>query len=316
MLNCFIAIGLLLPGLAAQDPPPPRPAADTIQDSPLYRTSVNLVVLHATVRDAAGQIVTGLSAGNFEIREDGVTQEIRFSRAEDVPVTVGLVIDHSGSMSAKLADVIAAARAFVLASNPRDQMFVVNFNERVRFGLTPPTLFSNRPDDLEAAIRRDSAVGETALYDAMYLALERMPTGGHEKNVLIVISDGADNASRRVLNEVLQAAGQTGTLIYTIGVFGEEEVERNSGVLKRIARATGGEAFFPRRSTQAIDIAERISREVRRQYTLGYLPANQASSNAYRRVRVTARTPGSKGLSVRTRTGYFPRPDSLPGARP
>ena len=308
MLNAFLLHGLLLLQLAAQAPTSNRPASEPAPPPPLYRTSVDLVVMHTVVRDADGHVVAGLTKDDFEIEEEGVRQQIRVFRAEDVPVTVGLVIDHSGSMSEKLEDVIAAARTFVRSSNPRDQMFVVNFNERVSLGLSSPPLFSNQPDELESAIRRDDAVGQTALYDAIFFSLQHISTGGRDKNVLVVISDGADNASRRGLNEVLQLAGQSATLIYTIGVFAVNDVDQNAGVLKRLAQATGGQAFFPRRQAQVVDICERIAREIRSQYTLGYFSTNPVSSKAYRRIRVAAHSPNSGRLTVRTRSGYYPAP--------
>ncbi|HUI59262.1 MAG TPA: VWA domain-containing protein, partial [Steroidobacteraceae bacterium] len=167
------------------------------QETPPYQISVNvdLVVLHATVRDRKGGFASDLREGDFGVYEDGVRQSIRLFRHEDLPVTVGLVVDHSGSMHRKLADVIAAARTFVRSSNPEDEMFVVNFNEHVTLGLPVAIRFTNRIDELEAAVLRAPAMGQTALYDAVVESLERLRSGGRDKKVLIVISDGGDNAS-------------------------------------------------------------------------------------------------------------------------
>src|SRR6185295_2620966 len=154
----------------------------------------------------------------------------------DSPVTVGLVIDHSGSMRPKLAEVIAGARTFARSSNPDDEMFVVNFNERVTLGLPGPIRFTNGTEELEPAIRRTPAAGMTALYDAVAKALQLVQTGSREKKVLVVISDGGDNASAHNLAKVLQLAGQSTALIYTVGVFEPEDQDRNPDVLRRLAQ--------------------------------------------------------------------------------
>ena len=168
--------------------------------------NVDLVALEATITDKNGRIVPELHEPNFQIYEDGVKQDIRVFRHEDVPVTAGLVIDHSGSMHPKLAHVIEAARTFVRSSNPEDQMFVINFNEHASLGLPRTLAFTDRPEELEAAISRAPASGKTALYDAIVLALDRLQTGTRAKKVLIVMSDGGDNASVLNLPAVMKKA--------------------------------------------------------------------------------------------------------------
>src|SRR4051794_3867587 len=181
------------------------------QDPETYRLSVNvnMVVLNATVRDQKGRVAADLREENFEVFEDGVKQAVRLFRHEDIPVTVGLVIDHSGSMRPKLAIVTAAARTFIESSSPDDQMFVVNFNENVTRGLPTATAFTNRPDELARAIASTPATGKTALYDAVWKAREWVAAGSRDKKVLIVISDGGDNASAHTLADVLQAASKS-----------------------------------------------------------------------------------------------------------
>src|SRR3954466_316519 len=171
------------------------------QDPPAYQVSVNvdLVVLSATVRDQKGRVAPDLRQQDFEVFEDGVRQSIRLFRHEDIPVTVGLVIDHSGSMRPKLASVIAAARTFIQSSSPEDQMFVVNFNENVTLGLPTELPFTNRAEDLTYAISHTPVTGKTALYDAVWKAREWVARGSRDKKVLIVISDGGDNASTHSL---------------------------------------------------------------------------------------------------------------------
>jgi VWFA-related protein len=272
-----------------------------------YQVSVNvdLVLLNPAVRDRKGAFVPGLREENFEIYEDGVRQAIRLFRNEDVPVTVGMVIDHSGSMRPKLADVIAAARSFVQLSSPADEMFVINFNEKVALGLPPEIAFSNRPDELARAIFNAPATGQTALYDAVASAQSRLQAGHREKKVLLVISDGGDNASVHTRSEILKLAGQLSTLVYTIGIFEPEDEDRNPEVLKRLARSTGGEAYFPRQQSEVIAICERIARDIRHQYTLGYVSNRVAPPGAWRTIRVTARSAGKSRLVVRARSGYF-----------
>ncbi len=273
---------------------------------------VNLVVLHATVRNQKGQFAPALSEQDFQVYEDGVRQSIRLFRHEDIPVTVGLVVDHSGSMQPKLAEVIAAARTLARSSNQEDQVFVVNFNEKVTLGLPRTIPFTNRVDELESAIRNAPAIGQTALYDAVFEAQQRLHTGSWDKKVLIIISDGGDNASAHTLADVLGRAGLSSALVYTIGIFDEDDPDRNPGVLRRLARATGGEAFFPAQRSDVIRICERIAREIRNHYTIGYLSESEAQPGAYRRIRVVAGAAGGGKLSVRAREGYTVRGESRP----
>jgi VWFA-related protein len=183
-------------------------------------------------------------------------------------------------------------------------MFVVNFNESVSLGLPVTIPFSNRADELEAAIGQQSAAGETALYDAISVALNRLKSGTREKKVLIVISDGGDNASRLSLPDVLKVAGESNAVVYTIGIFEQDDPDKNPGVLRRLANTTGGEAFFPGEFSEVAAICKLIASDIRHQYTIGYVPGNAAKPAGYRTVRVVARSTG-KDLVVRTRTTYF-----------
>ena len=283
------------------------PAAIEAQGPPPFLISVNvdLVVLNATVRDGKGRFASDLSEQDFQVYEDGVRQTIRLFRHEDIPVTVGLVVDHSGSMRPKLADVIAAARSFVQSSSPEDEMFVVNFNEKVTLGLPDNLLFSNRPEDLGSAIANAPTTGRTALYDAVFEARNRLQTGSREKKVQIVISDGGDNASAHSLAEVLKMAGQSTTLVYTIGIFDDSDPDRNPDVLRRLAGVTGGEAFFPSEYKEVVAICERIARDIRNQYTIGYLSTSAARPGAYLSIKVAAGAAGHGKLTVRARSGYI-----------
>src|SRR5271157_4874418 len=254
------------------------PSARQDRDSGPLRISVDvaLVVLHATVSDRKGGFVSDLGERDFEVYEDGVPQPIRLFSNEDIPVTVGLVVDHSTSMRPKLAEVTAAARAFVRSSNREDEMFVVNFNEKVSLGLPGAMRFTDSIAELGAAIAATPTGGQTALYDAVAKGLEGLQAGSRDKKVLIVVSDGGDNVSAHSLAEVMKLAGQSSAVIYTVGIFEEEDPDRNPGVLKRLAQATGGEAFFPGQIGDVAAICERIARDIRHQYTIGYVPINLA----------------------------------------
>ena len=273
--------------------------------------NVNMVVLRATVQDHKGILVSGLGKDDFEVYEDGVLQQIKHFSHEDIPVTVGLVIDNSGSMRPKRADVIAAALAFARSSNPQDQMFVVNFNEKVSFGLPDNTPFTDQVAQLEVALSKIAANGETALYDAVATAVEHLKKGGRDKKVLIVVSDGGDNASKHKLTEIMALIGQPGATIYTIGIFDEQDGDRNPGVLKRLAKDTGGEAFLPESLKDVAPICERIAHDIRNQYTIAYVPTNRNRDGRYRVIQVKAGASSRGRLLVRTRTGYF-APSALP----
>ena len=288
---------LLLMGLKAEA---------QLQEPAPYQISVhlNLVVLQATVHDRKGVPAADLQKDNFEVYEDGVRQSIRLFQHEDVPVTVGLVVDHSGSMRRKLSDVIAAARSFVQSSNPEDQMFVVNFNERVKIGLPVGTPMSSDPEVLAKAVASSIATGQTALYDAIFEARKRLHAITGDRKVLIVISDGGDNASKHTLAEVLQLADQSNTLVYTIGIFDDSDEDKNPDVLKKLAQTTGGEAYFPAEYKDVITICERIARDIRSRYTLGYVSTNVTNPGTYRKLRVVAKGAGKQKLAVRTRIGY------------
>jgi Ca-activated chloride channel family protein len=304
-MNALALPSLLLIGLVGgAELQAPAPAA--AQSPGPYQISVNVdfVVLNATVRDGKGRFATDLSEQDFQVYENGVRQTIRLFRHEDIPVTVGLVVDHSGSMRPKLKDVIAAAQTFVKSSSPEDEMFVVNFNEKVTVGLPDNLPFSNRSEDLGSAVANAPTTGMTALYDAVFEARKHLQAGSREKKVLIVISDGGDNASGHNQAEVFKMAEQSTTLVYTIGIFDESDPDRNPDVLRRLAGVTGGEAFFPGEYKEVVEICERIARDIRNQYTIGYLSSSAAKPGAFLSIRVAAAAAGRGKLSVRARSGY------------
>jgi len=307
LASLLLAAGLL-PSAYSQAPPDPGPAEPVA-----ISVNVDLVLLHATVQDRNGQLVSTLAEHDFVVLEGGVPQALRVFQREDVPVTVGLVVDHSGSMRRKLASVLAAARLFARSSHPQDQMFVVNFNENVTLGLPPSIRFSNQPAELVQAISRTPAGGATALYDAVLQALGQLSTGGPDKKALVVISDGGDTASRHTLRDVLRIAAQSSAIIYTLGIFDEEDPDQNAGVLKRLAKITGGEALFPSGAAAITAACAQVARDLRNQYTLGYTSTYSGPPGAYRPIRVRAKAKGHGKLTVRTRTGYTSVPADPPG---
>ena len=285
------------------------------QEPESYRPSVDvkLVVLHATVRDRNDRFVSDLRQQDFEVFENGVPQSNRLFEYEGTPVTVGLVVDQSRSMSPKLAHVVAAAEAFVGSSNPLDQLFVVNFTDNVSLGLPADVPFTNSDAELKNAISNAPPAGMTSLYDGIAEGIAQLRVGSRDKKVLLVVSDGGDNASAHSLNDVLNMAARSNAIIYTIGLFDDTDPDRNPRVLKRLAHRTGGEAFFPGELGAVVDVCQAIAREIRNQYTIGYVSTNVTLDGAYRAIRVSARATGDAKLSVRTRAGYIVGGESQAG---
>jgi len=273
-----------------------------------FQAESDLVVLHVTVTDHQGKVVRDLPMGAFHIYEDGTPQGMMLFQHEDTPVAVGLVVDSSGSMRRKLPEVVAATTTFALSSNPEDQMFVINFNEHVWLGLPPGEAFVSDPDELKAAMLQIRANGETALYDAIAIALGHVRGSTLSRKVLIVLSDGGDNASKRRFPEVLSLIQQSNIVVYTVGLFDEYDKDRNPGVLRQLARVSGGEAFFPKEVSDVTNILQAVSRDIRNQYTIGYVPTNAKQDGTYRNVRVKLTGTHADRLIVRTRTGYFAAP--------
>jgi Ca-activated chloride channel homolog len=311
--GCLIAF-LLLAAPRGTQIENPSPASHQQQNPPpgnSIKMTVGLVVLHATTENKKGVSVSGLDKDNFQVFEDGVAQRIETFSHEDVPVTVGLVVDGSGSMRPKHGDVLAAAKTFVQASNANDEMFVVNFNEHVSFGLPDDITFTSKSVALQLALARSPISGQTALYDALAAALQQLKRGTRDKKVLIVISDGGDNASSHSnLKQIMTLAVESNAVIYTIGLFDESDSDRNPGVLKQLAHTTGGEFFQPETISDVVPLCAQIARDIRNQYTIAYTPTNAAQDGAFRAIQVRAKSPGHDRLVVRTRPGYY-----APGAR-
>jgi len=265
---------------------------------------VDLVVFNVTVTDQEGQPVAGLRSADFVLSEDGHAQAITLFSGDEVPASVGLIVDNSGSMVDKRAEVITAALAFMAASHPGDELFVVNFNERASLGLPASIRFTSDAGQLRSALL-PVPTGLTALYDAVALGLEHVGAGTRDRKALVVLSDGGDNASRWRLDDLLELARRSSATIYTIGAYDETNRDRNPRVLRQIAAVTGGRAYFPRALTDLSQVWRDIAGGIRSQYTLGYASSNPARDGVFRKVTVTVRRNGGRELRVLTRDGYF-----------
>jgi len=274
-------------------------------ESPAYtiRSDVRLVLLDVAVTEHKGSLVAGLGKENFDVTENGVSQPITVFANDDIPVTVGILVDESLSMAPKRAEVLAAAEALISRSNPKDEIFVLNFNERVKRGLPDDVLFSDDIGQLRAALRRGMPEGRTALNDAIVDGLQQLEMGRRDKKTLILISDGGDNASHAKRREMLDRVERSLATIYTIGLSSPGDPDRDLGLLKELARTSGGEAYFPTDLADLATICRGIAKEIRSRYTVGYTP-QAGHFGALRHIRVYVSAPGHAGLIARTRTSY------------
>jgi VWFA-related protein len=262
------------------------------------------VTLQATVLDQKRHLVTSLLPTNFSIYEDGLLQQITSFRREDIPVSIGIVVDNSGSMRTKRNAVTKAVVNLVQASNPSDEVFVVNFNDEPYLDQD----FTNQIPLMREALDRVDSRGGTALYDAIMASAEHLAKGAKlEKKVLLVITDGEDNESRESLEQAIRSVqSDNGPTIYTIGILGSEGRERRAKrALEALSLETGGVAFFPKNLEEVDEISRAVAHDIRNQYTFTYKPSNPRVNGGYRAVKVVAHAPGYKDLQVRTRSGYF-----------
>ena len=299
---CFSSVAL---GLAQKVKVPV--GAGSVKDASdfVISTRVSLVVLDVAVKDKSGTYVSGLGKDDFQIYEDHKLQQVTHFSHADTPVTVGLVVDTSGSMRPKRATVITAALAFIQASNPKDEIFIVNFNDKVRPGLPLGQSFSDHIPTLRTALWMGNAEGRTALYDALDYSLKHLEQGKMDRRTLVLVSDGGDNASSTVKKQLLREIEESRTTVYAIGIFEENDPDKNPALLRQLSSVTGGDYYEVKELSDVLDMSRKIASDIRSRYTLAYAPPPSTSGHGIRTIKVTAAANISRQpLSVRTRTRY------------
>jgi Ca-activated chloride channel family protein len=293
----------------------PGPIAIGQQDQSGFtiRSDVRLVLLDVSVRDGKGATVSGLTKESFKISDEGKPQPIEVFAANDIPATVGIIVDESYSMTPKRASVLAAAQTFIKESNPHDEVFVLNFNETVKHGLPDSLLFSSDPQQLNKALHRGIPQGRTALNDAVIEGLQQLSMGKLDKKALVLISDGGDNASHHSRQEMLDMAVRSGATIYAIGLYDLSDMDRDPRILKELAKLSGGEAYFPETPPATIPVCERIAHDIRARYTIGFVPQGSSKAAPLRHLTVRVEAPGRGRLTAHTRTTY--RYDEISSAK-
>jgi len=276
-----------------------------LSHSPI-RVNVDLVLIPVTVTDPMNRLVTGLETDNFAITEAGVKQSIKYFSSEDEPISLGLIFDISGSMANKILRSREAAVEFFKTANPQDEFFVVTFNDR------PQLLedFTKSVADIQEKIAYVIPKGRTALFDAIYMGINKMEGARNPRKALLIISDGGDNSSRYTQNEIRSLVKEADVQIYSIGLFEQNAptIEERNGpaLLEDISNFTGGRMFWINDPSELADVATKISVELRNQYVLGYRPTNPVRDGKWRKVKVKLIPPkGLPSLNVHSRTGYY-----------
>jgi Ca-activated chloride channel family protein len=270
----------------------------------LMSVETDLVTLSVTVVDRHGAVVPDLRREQFTIYDNGERRPIEFFMSEELPATVGLVIDGSRSMRGRRDDIIAAGTSFAASSHPLDELFTVYFNETTWLGLPPRVQFAEDAEQLRTALARAPAAGMTALYDAVSRALDHVQLGTHDRRALVIVSDGGDNASARTLDEVTEQARKADVVMYAVILVDPDGQDAKPGVLKKLARETGGAALAPKRAEELTKAFIQIAREIRSGYMLGFSPPDRAASG-YRTLRVEIDAKDHRPLVARTRAGYY-----------
>jgi Ca-activated chloride channel homolog len=298
MRTCCLALAAALLSL------PPRTTLHG-QEAPTFSANSELVVLHVTVRDKKGAYVSGLAQEAFNVIEDGRAQTVRLFTDTDTPATIGLLIDSSGSMYQYRPITIAGATAFADASHSQDEIFALAFNEFVTAVLPAGSPFTSDGKILRTALERNvNSRGRTALYDAIAGGVSYLARGSRERKVLVLLSDGGDNASRTTKDDAVHTAQASNAVIYTIALVEPGSRDANPQLLKELSLASGGESYRPDDAEEIAEVLGKIARDIRHTYTIGYVPTNTARDGAYRTVRVVVTAPPGRPLVVRSRTGY------------
>jgi Ca-activated chloride channel family protein len=300
LMAAGIAAAQTAQGAGGAPPPGEEEPSDT---GIVFKAEAKEVVLHATVVDKNHQPIATLDRKAFQVFEDGKPQNITTFRHEDVPISLAILIDNSGSMQEKRAKVNAAALTLVRSSNPRDEVCVVNFSDRAFLDQD----FTDNADALKKALEHIESRGGTALYDAMVAAASHLEKkGSRSKKVILVVTDGEDTASSMSLEQAVRAiVVEGGPTVYGIGLLGGRKEKAARHALRILAEQTGGVAFFPSDVGQVEALAKQIAEDIRSQYILSYAPTGPRVAGEYRRVMVKATAPNHQELEVRTRTGYY-----------
>jgi VWFA-related protein len=301
-------------------PPGPKaaPQTDQTEDSgAIFRSDTRVVVCPTTVVDKDGHLVTTLPKSAFTVYEDKEPQKFTMKR-EDVPVSLGLIVDNSGSMREKRKKVETAAADLVVASNKDDEVFVVNFNDSAYLDLPHEKDFTNDIEEMKEALARIDARGGTAMRDALNMSIVHLKEKAHrDKRVLVLVTDGVDNSSIISLEALVKVAQQSGVLIYAVGLLSDEDrrdATRAKRELDSLTEATGGRAFFPKELADVERIAQEVAHDIRNQYTIAYSPSNAALDGTFRAIKIVVNAPGHP--TVRTRTGYYATPDQAQSNKP
>ncbi len=262
------------------------------------------VVIAATVTDKRGAAAPDLTRDNFEVFDDSRKQRLAGFGSRDEPVTIGIVLDNSRSMAPRRQYAISAVASFVGVSNPQDEFFVVHFNDNVRFGLDRKLSFSSELTDVRQALMQLHPEGMTALYDAVSAALDQVKKGRWDRTALLIVSDGADTASKAQFDELLRKAGSASTPIYAIGIYDDLQSDSDPKTLRKLADISGGKALFPK-GAEMLPACKLIAHDIRQQYMLSYTPTRYGEPGSFHDVKVKLLGPDTKSLRVRCRTGYY-----------
>ena len=314
---CVAFFAIAVPDVNTQELPPAENNAVRYDSDDITEfrvgVKVDLVMLYTSVVDRKNHFVPGLEQGRFRVFENGVEQKIESFSHEDVPVSLGIVLDLSGSMRGKTDQINRATLAFLKASNPGDEFFLIGFNDYVELLQD----FTSDLDEMNDALENTVVAGQTHLYDAIYLGIEKAQTGTRTKKALVVITDGDDNTSYYSLKELIAKIQESDVQIFCVGLLDEfprrsifgrwsnSEAKRYQDALIRISEESGGNAFFPRDASEMRGVVDEISRDLRGQYSIGYVSSNTTSDGTFRKVQVELTGNRNNDIRIRHRSGYY-----------
>jgi Ca-activated chloride channel homolog len=316
----LVALPVVISARAGRSQSPqenPTPKSEK-QPPQTLKVDVELVLVNATVTDSLNRYVSGLEGNHFQIWEDKIEQKVEYFSAEDVPISIGVIFDVSGSMKDKISTARQAAATFLKTGNPEDEYFLVEFANRPEVAAD----FTTDVTKLQSKLLLTPAKGMTAMYDSVYLGLEKLKEGSNPKKALLLITDGEDNRSRYTFQNVKEFVKEQDVQIYSIGIVDEWNSQLGAGktgraMIEELAELTGGQAFFPDSVYELEDICTKIAVELKNQYVIGYHTTNGAKDGKWRKIRVKVNPPkGIQRLNVRAKQGYYaPRADAAPSSK-